>query len=114
MRFRLAITAFLLFVAIAGCDDPTAPLRDLDSTSNRVAGHEHRATLRSGLIDAPPATEVQLETTPASYAAGAVPEHAHIITLLPTDLAVLQQPGGRADVVSSENEGHDHVFVFSR
>lgn len=117
MRFAAAV--FLILVAFVACgDDPTAALRDIDSTSNRVEGHEHRATIPSGLIDLPPENDVQLETSSASYAAGQVPAHTHTITINATHLTVLQQPGGLVEIISSPSDAHamqrEHVFVFIR
>jgi hypothetical protein len=115
VRLRLACIVLIALGTIAGCgDDPTAPLRNVDSTSSRIQGHEHRATIAAALIDDPPPMGAQLETTAAEYTAGGIPEHTHNFMVFPTDLAVLQQPGGRVEVETLESEGHRHIFVFSR
>jgi hypothetical protein len=102
-----------LVLGFQGCgEDPFAPAPDLESTSSQVLGHAHTARVGGALIENPPASDVDVGTSPAS--SGSVPEHSHTLTFAPTDLEVLQQDGGRVEIVTSTDEAHDHVFVFTR
>ena len=109
------IAGVALFLGFQGCgENPFAPVPDVQSTSSRVLGHVHTARVSGALIEAPPANDVEIGTTPASSSNPAVPDHNHTLTLKPTDLEVLQQDGGLVEIVTSTDESHAHIFVFTR
>jgi hypothetical protein len=112
-RRTLATTAalFLLF-SLGSCENPAEPFADLQSTSSMVQGHTHRATVRGADIADPPAS-VDIVTTTAS-ATGVAP-HDHTVTLLKSDLTVLQESGGSVEVgTNPDATGHQHLFIFTQ
>ena len=99
--------AVLLLLSLGSCENPAEPFADLQSTSNLVQGHTHRATVRGADIADPPAS-VDIVTTTADG-------HHHTVTLLKTDLTVLQESGGSVEVgTNPDATGHEHFFIFTQ
>ena len=104
--------ALLLLVSLGSCENPAEPFADLQSTSSLVQGHTHRATVRGADIADPPAS-VDIVTTTAS--ASGVPSHHHTVTLLKSNLIVLQESGGSVEVGTiPDATGHEHLFIFTQ
>ena len=112
-RILGVLLSLLVLVLPGGCENPAEPFLGLTATSSRVLGHTHSATVRGADISDPPSS-VEIRTTTAGNAAQGVPDHSHTVTLLQSDLTVLQQNGGSVEVGTSRDAGHEHVFVFTR
>ena len=78
----------------------------LTFVSSTVNAHSHRLTLEVAILESPPSSGVQPETTSAAG-------HVHTVVLTEADLLAI---GERQTVtkITSVDSGHSHVFNFQR